>query len=162
MVLMFREKMRVKVDEDRKIECPACGTVSARKVADFCLVCGKDIGSGYQPLDMIRSSYRLQGRNLSSENQNPEAAALFDLHDNSPAEMAWACTVYAMVPYLGILFTPLAVIFGSFGLYQGYHDPNGSGYRRSVQSVALSVALFGIQVFLWWLLYAVPKLGRTI
>ncbi len=99
---------------------------------------------------------------LSMKNTPHESETLFDMRENSAAEMAWACTVYAMVPYLGIIFTPFAVILGFVGSYKSRGEKNRSGYRRSVQSVILSVILFFIHVFLWWLLYAVPKLGRTI
>ena len=99
---------------------------------------------------------------LSVKNTRHESEPLFDMRENTAAEMAWACAVYAMIPYLGIIFTPFAVIFGSLGLYKGFYEKNRSGYRRSLQSVIFSVILFFIHVFLWWLLYAVPKLGRTI
>jgi hypothetical protein len=99
---------------------------------------------------------------LSIKNAPRESEVLFDMRENTAAELSWACAVYAMIPYLGIVFTPFSVIFGSVGLYKGFYETNRSGCRRSLLSIILSVILFFIHIFLWWLLYAVPKLGRTI
>jgi len=97
------------------------------------------------------------------DNSRPhKTETLFDMRDNTAAEMAWACAVYAMVPYLGIIFTPLSFVFGLFGLYRSYNDEQHYGYQRSVQSIIMSIVLFCIHIFLWWLLFAVPKLGRNI
>jgi len=91
--------------------CAACGTVARRENAKFCLTCGKLLREDYQPLDNLRASYRLQGKSFTTENSTAsEVTNLFERNKNSVSEMAWACLVYSFVPYLGILFVPLAFL----------------------------------------------------
>ncbi len=64
------------------------------------------------------------------------------------------------MPYLGILFVPMAFLFGSFGLIVSYNHPNLGGRKLALASVFLSLVVFAVQIFLWWLLYVVPELGE--
>ena len=59
---------------------------------------------------------------LSMKNTPHESETLFDMRENSAAEMAWACTVYAMVPYLGIIFTPCLNLVEQFNYYEDRED----------------------------------------
>lgn len=96
--------------------CPACGTAAARAAARFCSVCGKILTEDYEPLDRLRASYRLQGKSFGFEkipnqkNQKPEIVNLFEENKNSASDAACAFVVYSLVPYLGILFCPLALL----------------------------------------------------
>ncbi len=141
--------------------CAACGTVGRRENANFCLTCGKLLREDYQPLDNLRSSYRSQGKSFITENSPaPEVTYLFEQNRNSVSETAWACLVYSFVPYLGILFVPLAFFVGGFGVIVSYNKPNLGGRKLAFVSVVLSLVVLAVQVFLWWLLYIIPKLGR--
>jgi hypothetical protein len=141
--------------------CSACGAEAKRGDAKFCPVCGKLLREDYQPLDNLRASYRLQGKSFLVENaKKEEISNLFPKNENSVSETAWACLVYSFVPYLGILFVPLAFAVGIFGVAISFHRPNLGGRKLALVSAALSFVVLAIQVFLWWLLYIIPELGK--
>lgn len=141
--------------------CSACGAEARRGNAKFCLTCGKLLGEDYQPLDTLRASYRMQGKSFLMENaKREEVVNLFERNDNTISQTAWACVVYSFVPYLGILFVPLALIVGGFGYFASYRRPGLGGRRLALICVALSVVVLFVQIFLWWLLYIVPELVR--
>lgn len=143
--------------------CPACGTQAMRETAKFCLVCGKLLKEEYEPLDSLRSSYRLQGKSFPlAENKKEEVINLFPKNENSVSETAWACLVYSFVPYLGILFVPLAFLIGVSGFLISFQRPASGGRKLALISTALSFLVLAIQVFLWWLLYLIPELGKQI
>jgi hypothetical protein len=143
--------------------CSACGTEARRRNAKFCLTCGKFLREGYQPLDSLRASYRLQGKTFALEEQKrEEIETLFERNKNTVSETAWACVVYSFVPYLGILFVPIAFLIGSFGVLVSYRKPYLGGRRLSLVSICLSFVVLVIQIFLWWLLYIIPEIGKQI
>lgn len=144
--------------------CSACGSEARRENAKFCLTCGKFLREGYQPLDSLRASYRLQGKGFAIEERGKreEVKNLFEENKNTVSETAWACVVYSFVPYLGILFVPLAFLVGSFGVVVSYRKPYLGGRRLSLASVALSFVVLVVQIFLWWLLYIIPEIGKQI
>ncbi len=143
--------------------CSACGAEARRANARFCPVCGKLLIEDYEPLDSLRSSYRLQGQTFLVENaKREEITNLFPKNENSVSETAWACLVYSLVPYLGILFVPLAFAVGLVGVAVSFQKANLGGRKLAFASVALSFVVLAIQIFLWWLLYIIPELGRNI
>ena len=141
--------------------CAACGTKAKRESAKFCLVCGKHLLEDYEPLDTIRSSYRLQGQSFLVENaKKEEITNLFERSENSVSQTAWACLVYSLVPYLGILFVPLTFLVGGFGYFISHRQPHLGGRKLALVCVGLSFVVLVVQIFLWWLLYIIPELGR--
>lgn len=144
--------------------CSACGAESQRIGAKFCLVCGKNLREDYQPLDTLRASYRMQGKafSLAEIEKREEITNLFETNENSVSETAWACLVYSLVPYLGILFIPMTFVIGSFGVFVSYRKPYLGGRRLSLASIGLSFIVLVVQIFLWWLLYIIPELGKQI
>jgi hypothetical protein len=71
------------------------------------------------------------------------------------ADTAKAFATYSLVPYLGILFCPGAVLLGTVGVVRSYRsDQRG----RAVCYVSLVVGLvvLAVQLLLWWILYQVP------
>lgn len=144
--------------------CSACGAEAQRLGAKFCLVCGKNLREDYQPLDSLRASYRMQGKTFAPVETAPreDLQKLFETNENSASETAWACLVYSLVPYLGILFVPLTFIVGGFGVFVSYRKPYLGGRRLSLASIGLSFVVLMVQIFLWWLLYIIPELGRGI
>ena len=71
-----------------------------------------------------------------------------------------AFVVYALVPYLGILFCPGALLLGFAGLLR---SRRASGARRdSALSVALGLLILCVQLVLWWILYKVPEWSRQM
>ena len=145
----------------RHVVCSACGAESERESARFCRVCRKPLFEDYEPLDALRASYRLQGKTLQFEReQKREDLSLFEENKNPASSTAWAFVVYSLVPYLGILFCPGAILMGGVGIYVSYRKPYLGGGKTSVYSIALSFIIFAVQVFLWWLLYLIPELGK--
>jgi hypothetical protein len=143
--------------------CSACGSEAKRINAKFCPVCAKFLKEDYQPLDMLRSSNRLQGKSFLVENaKREEITNLFPKNENSISETAWACLVYSFVPYLGILFVPLAFSVGLVGIAFSFQRPNSGGRKLALVSVSLSFVVLVIQIFLWWLLYFIPEIGKQI
>lgn len=147
--------------------CPACGASVERGAAKFCQVCGKLLTEDYQPLDRFRASYHLQGKSFAVEKtrETKEAESfarenLFNENKNSASETAKAFVVYSLVPYLGILFCPFALLSGGVGVFVSYRKPFLGGRQTSIYSIALGVLIFAVQILLWWLLYIIPELGR--
>jgi hypothetical protein len=143
--------------------CSACGAEARRGNAKFCLICGKLLREDYQPLDTLRASYRLQGK--SFEFQKPETEEVKDLFEqdkNSISQTAWACLVYSFVPYLGILFVPFTVFIGGFGYITALRQPHLGGRKLALISIAVSFIVLAVQIFLWWLLYIIPEIGKQI
>lgn len=145
---------------EKKI-CSACGANIIRQTARFCNTCGKILFEDYEPLDNLRSSYNLQGTSFGFEIEEIETQKpLFEKNENQVAHTAWACLVYSMVPYLGILFIPFTFVIGGFGYAAAVRHPKIGGKKLALVSIGLSFVVLSVQMLLWWLLYIVPKLGR--
>lgn len=139
--------------------CSACGAEARRETAKFCLVCGKFLCEDYEPLDNLRSSNRLQGQTFLIENApHEEVANLFKQNENTVSQIAWACFVYSLVPYLGILFIPFTFLTSGFGYFVNLRKPHLGGRKLALISFWLSFVVLAIQVFLWWLLYIIPEI----
>ena len=72
---------------------------------------------------------------------------------------ARAFATYALVPYLGILFCPGAVLLGTVGVVRSYrpHQIGQDSYRGTCYaSMIVGLVVLGIQLLLWWILYQVP------
>jgi hypothetical protein len=82
-------------------------------------------------------------------------------NNNGASTTALAFVTYALVPYLGILFCPGALLMGSIGLARSYRAPHLGGRRASALGIALAVLLFCVHLLLWWILYKVPEWTRT-
>ena len=142
-------------------QCVACGAETEREFAKFCRVCGKFLPEDYQPLDMLRASNRLHGKAIVFEKKRIEKAEnLFEINENGISQTAWACFVYSLVPYIGIIFIPLTIAVGIFGVSISYQKPWLGGRKLSLASLSLSFVVLAVQIFLWWLLYIIPTLGR--
>jgi hypothetical protein len=143
--------------------CVACGSPVERLTAKYCLVCGKILEEDYQPLDALRSSYRMQGKSFLIENAESEPITdLFEINKNSVSEIAWASLVYSMVPYLGVLFIPITIVVGILGVGVSLRHPGKGGKNLSLISIGLSFPVLGFQVFFWWLLYIIPELAGKV
>lgn len=151
---MLPERTPARKDAGKETLCTACGTENLAGLAE-CQVCGKRIADGFHPLDTIRSSYNLQGKRLTA----PANEDLFPSVHSPISETAWACTVYSMVPYLGILFIPIAIAIGGFGYLTSRRTADGAGGRMALISVGVSGALLVVQIVFWWLLYLIPEIG---
>jgi hypothetical protein len=148
----------------RQLICQACGTAARRRTARFCAVCGKLLFLEYQPMDALFSSYHLQRGHFAANTAPPveknKTQSLFKKDENSAATTAMAFVVYSLVPFLGILFSPGALIMGGVGLFVSYQKPALGGRQTSANSIFLGLVIATIQLLLWWLLYLIPELKR--
>ena len=143
--------------------CVACGASARRGNAKFCLVCGKLLREDYQPLDRLRASYRMQGKAIGIQAaEKEEITDLFEQNKNTVSQTASACLVYSFVPYLGILFVPFTILIGSLGYFKALRQPQIGGQRAALRSIAVSFVVLAEQIFLWWLLYIIPEIGKQI
>jgi hypothetical protein len=146
------------------VNCAACGLRARRASARFCAACGHDLREDYAPLDFLRASYNLRGEKLSRCDFAPVLAQtptqkLFVENRNGASETAMACVVYSLVPYLGILFCPGAVLLGGIGLAVSFQKPQLGGRQTASNSIVLGFVVAGIQLLLWYLLYVIPELN---
>jgi hypothetical protein len=87
------------------------------------------------------------------------------VREGGAASLAFAFVTYALVPYLGILFCPGALLFGGVGLVRAWRAPQAGGgaaaeARASALSILLGLLVFCVQLLLWWILYKVPEWAR--
>jgi hypothetical protein len=76
---------------------------------------------------------------------------------NAASATALAFATYSLVPYLGILFCPGAVVMGLVGWFTSDRALGDSGRRTSLMSILAGLFILGVQIFLWWILYKVPE-----
>ena len=78
------------------------------------------------------------------------------------AATARAFATYSLVPYLGILFCPGAVVVGTVGVFRSYTSPQLAAARTACYlSTAIGVVVAVAQLLLWWILYQVPTWALT-
>ena len=108
----------------------------------------------------------MQGRAFVFERSEIEKSGemtdLFEQNKNTVSQTAWACLVYSLVPYLGILFIPFTFFIGGFGYFTALRRPHLGGRRLALISIGISFVVLGVQIFLWWLLYIIPEIGIQI
>jgi hypothetical protein len=75
---------------------------------------------------------------------------------NGASTTAVAFVTYSLIPYLGILFCPGAVVMGMVGWLTSQRVPGNGGRQASFTCVLAGLFILGLQVFLWWLLYKIP------
>ena len=146
-------------------ECPGCGARARRADARFCSACGRRLDETYLPTDALRASYNVQRARPASRGgvvrKKPMKSSMASIqparNTNGASTTALAFVTYALVPYMGILFCPGAVLMGGVGIYNSYRAPERGGRRASAYGVAFGVLIFCAQLFLWWILYKIPQ-----
>ncbi len=175
--------------EPQTRKCPACGAEARRESARFCATCGRILGGDYFPTDALRASYRYERRPAARASDAGRAAeeagfaasggraarrarvartvarqrrdVMPSRNLNGASTTALAFVTYALVPYVGILFCPGALLMGGIGLVRAYRAPHVGGGRASALGVLLGVVLLCVHLVLWWILYKVPEWTRT-
>jgi hypothetical protein len=138
--------------------------------ARFCSACGRSLDEAYLPADALRASYNLQHRRrivsrserfVSGKPLKSSMSTIFPARNsNGASTTALAFVTYSLVPYLGILFCPGALLMGGIGLYNSYRTPERGGRRASYIGVIFGVLIFCAQIFLWWILYKIPEWAK--
>jgi ribosomal protein L37E len=142
--------------------CPACGAAARRAAAHFCATCGRGLRErAYAPTDSLLASYHHQHRRPAMLFEaktsgvrvqgKPERANVFDNEGNTAAAIALVLVCSALVPYIGILFCPLAVMAGGFGLFEARVTPHMGGSRLAACCIVFGFVIAGAQVLLWGL-----------
>ena len=75
------------------------------------------------------------------------------------AATAKAFATYSLVPYLGIVFCPGAVLLGTVGVVRSYRSEQLSsdkGRGDCYASLIVGLVVLAVQLLLWWILYQVP------
>ncbi len=93
-------------------------------------------------------------------NGRNEHAGLFEESEPFEQSTAWACVVYSLVPFVGILFTLPAVVLGIRELLSARSAANSHAVRSRILAVVMAFVVFAAQLVLWWLLYHIPTLDR--
>lgn len=160
--------------------CPACGAMMRRVDASFCPTCGRGLheDEGYLPADALRASYH---QHQQARRPAPVVAAFTSVrpkprgvrvrsnnhamplmkNSNGASTTALAFATYALVPYLGILFCPGALLMGGIGFVRARRAPrHDSGRRAALLSITLGLVLLCVQLLLWWILYKVPEWAK--
>ena len=82
-----------------------------------------------------------------------DEVSLFEEKKPFENSAVWACVVYSLVPFVGVVFVPFIFVFGFVSRIR-----SEAGQRISARwAMGLGVLIVIVQVVLWWLLYAVPK-----
>ena len=151
--------------------CPACGAKARRLAARFCHTCGRSfaIDSDYLPADALRASYHLQReaarpalrvrhKSVAQEfvARRGSAKLPFAPRRNSAAALALAAIVYALIPFLGIIFCPAAILCGMLGAVRARRSFAMDGWRAALFSIFAGVGIFCAQVWLWMILRHIP------
>jgi hypothetical protein len=157
--------------------CAACGAAARRAGARFCETCGRALDEDYFPTESLRASYSFErraaakasGREGEARSVRRPAAVRGRARvefmpaktENGAAATGLAFVTYALVPYLGILFCPGALVMGGLGLWRASRAPHVGGRRAAALSVGLGLAVLCVQLVLWWVLYKVPEWAQN-
>ncbi|MFN2529979.1 MAG: hypothetical protein ABR555_01650 [Pyrinomonadaceae bacterium] len=79
---------------------------------------------------------------------------------SSVAATARALATYSLVPYLGVLFCPGAMVLGGFGVVRSYQLRDTTDRSVCYLSVSIGLIVLLVQLMLWWILYRVPAWAR--
>jgi drug/metabolite transporter (DMT)-like permease len=73
------------------------------------------------------------------------------------ADTAKAFATFSLVPYLGIIFCPAAVVLGAVGIVRSRRSSQvGDSSVSFYVSTIVGLGVLGIQIWFWWILYHVP------
>ena len=81
---------------------------------------------------------------------------------NSASSTARAFATYSLVPYLGILFCPGALVMGSVGIIHSYRTPDAVGRTSAYLTIVAALLILATQVLLWWIMYKLPEWAQGL
>jgi len=80
--------------------------------------------------------------------------------ENKAVATAKAFATYAMMPFLGILFCPGALLLGSVGLINSRLRAKAVR-NSSLLLIAIATVELIAQLTLWWIMYKVPEWSHS-
>ena len=83
-------------------------------------------------------------------------------NETGVASIARAFVTYSLVPYLGILFCPGALLVGGWGVLRSYQRGEETSRRTCYVSLSIGFVVLVIQCLLWWILYKAPEWAKGI
>jgi hypothetical protein len=86
---------------------------------------------------------------LRVEQQAPRAH-MFAIERNTATAIALAFVCFSLVPFIGILFSPFAIVMGGVGLFKAWSTPGTGGARLAVCCIVFGFLIAGGQQILWW------------
>ena len=89
---------------------------------------------------------------------DPGDASLFGEKKPFASSAVWACVVYSLVPFVGVVFVPFVFVFAMIAVMGGDRVRR----RSALQAVAVGCVILIAQLVLWWLLYAAPKWSQQV
>jgi hypothetical protein len=85
-----------------------------------------------------------------------------DDKDNEASATARAFVIYSLVPYLGILFCPGAVLMSGVGLVKSFRNQQHVARSGACITLLLGTLILIGQLLLWWILYKVPEWASQV
>jgi len=148
--------------ESAALNCPACGATARRTEAQFCATCGRGLRErAYAPADSLLASYHQQRNRPPTLFESSAASGvsvrsaarrrMLDNEGNTSAAIALVLICSALVPFIGILFCPLAVFAGGLGLFEAWLVPRVGGARLAASCIGFGFLIAGAQVLLFQL-----------
>ncbi|HZG53279.1 MAG TPA: hypothetical protein VEZ40_14205 [Pyrinomonadaceae bacterium] len=141
------------------LRCPACGEAARRNEAHFCATCGRSLRErAYAPADSLLASYHQQRSRppMLAERETGGVSLprtvrqrVFNNESNTSAAVALVLVFSALVPFIGILFCPLAVLAGGLGLFEAWLVPRVGGARLAACCIGFGFLIAGAQVLLF-------------
>jgi hypothetical protein len=80
----------------------------------------------------------------------------------NPTETARAFATYSLVPYLGILFSPGALVIGSVAVIRSHRTPDADGRAGAYLTIVAALIIFATQLLLWWIMYKLPEWAKAL
>lgn len=93
-------------------------------------------------------SFEAKLNNVVRVDRKPPAH-LFDNEGNAAAGIALVLVFSALVPYIGLLFCPLAIMAGGFGLFEARVVSRAGGSRLAACCIVFGFIIAGAQILLW-------------
>ena len=147
--------------ESIALSCPACGAAARRAAALFCATCGRGLRErAYAPADALLASYHQQrnrppvlfeAMGTSAHMREGARRRMFDNEGNTSAAIALVLVYSSLVPFIGILFCPLAVFAGGLGLFESWLVPRVGGTRLAACCTGFGFLIGSAQVLLFQL-----------
>lgn len=152
--------MRTEFSKEKKVSatgraCAACGQVGNRLTARYCSACGQDLNSDFSPARSLMASYYQQRTRALAVVGRVEPALGTIAREDGLTAFAFAFVTFSVVPFLGIMFCPIALLF-SVCCFARRTTHARTELTKPAVAIALTLVISVAQIGLWWMLVQVP------